>query len=167
MSQLDLVRRFQEYGEASPVPLEALAADFLASIQTLGFGWYACCSHVDPFHPPPQSVMLHNYPAGWVRTFSESRLYEIDPILQHAESTLFPFFWNEELRPKKLTKAQRIILAEAAGYGLRDGYTVPIQHCHPGAGDREGIGHGPHSLQGLLFGLVARENSSPHPLSGP
>jgi LuxR family quorum-sensing system transcriptional regulator CciR len=127
MSQLDLVRRFQEHGEASPAPLDALVADFFASIQTLGFGRYACCSHVDPCRPPPQSVMLHNYPPEWVRAFSEARLYEIDPVLKRAESTLFPFFWNEDLRPDKLTKAQRIILAEAAGYGLRNGYTVPIQ----------------------------------------
>ena len=130
MSPFELVRRFQEYGEGGPVPLKALVADFYASIQTLGFGTYACCSHVDPFHPPPQAVMLHNYPPGWVRAFSESRLFEIDPVLRHAESTPFPFFWNEELRPDKLTKAQRIILAEGAGYGLRNGYTVPIQLSH-------------------------------------
>ena len=38
-----------------------------------------------------------------------------------------PSSGTEDLRPERLTKAQRIILAEAAGYGLRDGYTVPIQ----------------------------------------
>lgn len=127
MNQFDLLRRFHEYGGKSAPPLGTLAAEFLEASQTLGFRYLACCSHVDPIHPPPHSVMLHNYPRGWVRTFSETRLYQIDPVLLYAESTLFPFFWDVDLRREKLTRAQQIIMAEAAGYGLRNGYTVPIQ----------------------------------------
>lgn len=71
--------------------------------------------------------MLHNYPRGWVQAFSEARLYEIDPVLQYATSSPFPFFWDTALRSDSLTRAQQIILAEAAGYGLIHGYTIPLQ----------------------------------------
>lgn len=40
---------------------------------------------MDPLDPPPHAIMLHNYPAMWVRIHSEERLRYIDPMLQHAE----------------------------------------------------------------------------------
>ncbi len=125
MNQLDVIRGFLDCAERNP-PLQRLAAAFLKAIEALGFRFYACCSHVDPFHPPREAVMLHNYPRGWERTFSEARLYEIDPVLQRAKSNPFPFFWDTALRSDSLTRSQRIILADAAGYGLVHGYTVPL-----------------------------------------
>jgi DNA-binding CsgD family transcriptional regulator len=126
MNALERVLRFREYAVTSSPPPERLAAECLQAIEALGFRYFACCSHVDPFDPPAQSVMVHNYPRGWVRTFSETKLYEIDPVLQRAESTLVPFFWDIELRPGTLTEAQRVIMAEAASYGLHHGYTIPL-----------------------------------------
>ncbi|HVC29745.1 MAG TPA: LuxR family transcriptional regulator [Steroidobacteraceae bacterium] len=126
MNQLDVVRGFQEYGDSrSPSP-EALAAQFLKTIEPLGFRHFACCSHVDPSRPPVEAVMLHNYPPAWVRTFSEARLYEIDPVLRRAESSRLPFFWDTAFAPDRLTLSQQSVLAEAASYGLAHGYTVPL-----------------------------------------
>ncbi len=126
MSPLDRVRLFREYAVTVCPPPERLTAAFLQALEALGFPYFACCSHVDPFNPPPQSVMVHNYPRGWVRTFSEARLYEIDPVLLRAESALVPFFWDTDLSPEKLTDAQRMIMADAAGHGLTHGYTIPL-----------------------------------------
>ena len=127
MNQFDVVQGFRERTEGgSPTP-DHLAGHFLEAIGTLGFRHFACCSHVDPFHPPRQAVMLHNYPQGWVRTFSAAKLYEIDPVFGRAAADPRPFFWDDAFPPGTLRRPQRILLADAAGYGLRHGYTIPLQ----------------------------------------
>lgn len=126
MNPFDLIQGFLERAETLSPWRERLGAEFLRTIEPLGFRHFACCSHVDPFHPPREAIMLHNYPRGWVRTFSEARLYEIDPVLERAESQLLPFFWDTALRAESLTGPQRTLLADAAGYGLAHGYTIPL-----------------------------------------
>lgn len=126
MNQFDVIQGFLECAEQDSPPAHRLAAEFLKAIEALGFRHFACCSHVDPFHPPREAVMLHNYPRAWVRTFSEARLYEIDPVLERAKSNPFPFFWDTAFRSDSLTESQKMILADAAGYGLAHGYTVPL-----------------------------------------
>jgi DNA-binding CsgD family transcriptional regulator len=126
MKQFDVIQGFLECAEQDSPPAHRLAAEFLKAIEALGFRHFACCSHVDPFHPPPEAVMLHNYPRAWVRKFSEARLYEIDPVLERAKSNPFPFFWDTAFRSDSLTESQKMILTDAAGYGLTHGYTVPL-----------------------------------------
>lgn len=126
MNQLDVVQAFREYGESGSASPEALGAEFLRMIEPLGFRNFACCSHVNPCDPPPEAVMLHNYPPGWVRTFSEARLYETDPVLRRAESDRVPFFWDAAFPSDRLTRSQEEVLTEAARYGLAHGYTVPL-----------------------------------------
>jgi DNA-binding CsgD family transcriptional regulator len=126
MNQFDVVQGFLERGETGSPSPDRLAAEFLKAVQTLGFRHFACCSHVDPFHPPPEAVMMHNYPRGWVRTYSEAKLYEYDPVLKHAESSPLPFFWDAAFQSTRITRSQRTMLADAAGYGLTHGYTVPL-----------------------------------------
>ena len=127
MNQFDVVQGFLEFGEAGSPSPDRLAAAFLKAVQALGFRHFACCSHVDPFHPPPDAVMMHNYPAGWVRTYSEAKLYQTDPVLKHAESRPLPFFWDTALQSAPITKSQKTMLADAAGYGITHGYTVPLR----------------------------------------
>lgn len=125
MNHFDLAQSFIECCERSD-PIDQLAAAFQTALEQLGFGYFACCSHVDPLNPPPSAVMLHNYPAVWVRTFSESKLYEIDPVLLQAERTPFAFFWNDCAFRAQLTGAQTEILAAAGSLGIQRGYTIPI-----------------------------------------
>lgn len=126
MNQFDVVQGFLEFGETGSPSPDRLAAEFLKTIRVLGFRHFACCSHVDPFQPPPAAVMLHNYPGGWVRTYSEAKLYESDPVLKRAETTALPFFWDGTFQSAPITKSQRTMMADAAGYGINHGYTVPL-----------------------------------------
>lgn len=126
MNQFDVVQGFLEFGEAGSPSPDRLAAEFLQAIRALGFRHFACCSHVDPFHPPPEAVMLHNYPGGWVRTYSEAELFETDPVLKHAESSPLPFFWDATFQSAPISRSQKTMMADAAGYGIVHGYTVPL-----------------------------------------
>ena len=124
--RLDVVQGFIERCEARVPTTPGLAEDFPKALEALGFRYFAFCSHVDPLHPPPHAVMMHNYPADWARHFSEARLHEVDPVLLHAERSPMPFFWDATFRAVPITKSQKALLAQAAGFGLAHGYTAPL-----------------------------------------
>ena len=126
MKQLDVVQGFIERCETMAPSTQRLVEDFPKALAALGFPHFACCSHVDPLHPPPHAVVMHNYPAAWARHFSEARLHEIDPVLLRAERDPIPFFWDPVFSAEPLTKSQRRVLAEASGFGLAHGYTAPL-----------------------------------------
>lgn len=125
MEPFDLTQSFIERG-ARASSIQALTAAFQDALEHLGFRHFACCSHVDPLKPPRSAIMLHTYPSHWVRSFSERKLHEIDPVLLHADRTFLPFFWNAPEFRAQLTVPQREILAEAASLSLDFGYTIPI-----------------------------------------
>lgn len=125
MHRFDVIQSFIEFGETHS-GVESLTEEFQKAIEALGFRYFACCSHVDPLNPPPDAIMLHNYPPAWAKTYSEARLFEFDPVLKYAESTLVPFFWDKTFRAYPLTQPQKRLLAEASRYGIAHGYTAPI-----------------------------------------
>lgn len=122
---LALTQAFVECCESN-CSIETLVSTFQKTLERLGFRYFACCSHVDPLHPPKTAVMLHNYPGPWERTFSELFLYEDDPVLLYSEQCELPFSWDEAAFRANLTRGQQIILAEGASLGLVRGYTTTI-----------------------------------------
>jgi DNA-binding CsgD family transcriptional regulator len=122
---LELTQAFVECC-ARNAPIDELVATFQAALERLGFRYFACCSHVDPLHPPQTAVMLHNYPDQWARMFSELRFHEVDPVLLCAEQTALPFSWDDASFRAHLTRPQKTILMEAATFGVSHGYTIPI-----------------------------------------
>lgn len=108
--------------------LQDLHQTFERSIEQLGFHYFACCSHVDPLNPGA-AVMLLNYPAAWVRTYSELKLHCMDPVLEQASSEGIPFSWDDPQFLWSLSRKQRIMLDEARAFGIAHGYTIPL--CSP------------------------------------
>lgn len=135
MDPLDVAQHFIEICQGEHTPIHWLTACLQESIEALGFRYFACCARVDPLHAPPRAVMMmHNYPAAWVQHFSQEKLYEIDPVLRHAECDPKPFFWDNLLQAKPMTAAQRQMLAAASGFGIAHGFTAPIDlSWSPGA----------------------------------
>ncbi len=127
MKQADVVQGFIEGCEKSQPSLQRVAQLLPQTLQALGFRYFAYCSHVDPLRPPPDAIMMHNYPTIWERHFSEARLYESDPVLAHAERDPMPFFWDAAFCTEPVTRPQKRVLTEAARLGLAHGYTVPLQ----------------------------------------
>jgi len=127
MNHFDRVQAFIELCESKASSIESITAGFRRALEELGFRYFACCSHVDPLDPPSHAIVVHNYPATWVRQFSDEKLYRIDPVLQHAGSHLTPFFWDAAFPAHAITTAQRRVLAEAELLGLAHGYTIPIE----------------------------------------
>ncbi|MGH8296379.1 MAG: LuxR family transcriptional regulator [Steroidobacteraceae bacterium] len=126
MDPLDVAQRFIEICQRERAPTGWLTARLHESIEALGFRYFACCARVDPLHAPPQALMIHNYPAAWAQRFSREKLYEIDPVLRHAECDPEAFFWDNLLQTEPLTAAQRKMLADASSLGIAHGFTAPI-----------------------------------------
>jgi DNA-binding CsgD family transcriptional regulator len=126
MSTFDRVRSFVELCESTRSSFEPLKSGFRKAIEELGFRYFAFCSHVDPLNPPPHAIILHNYPTEWIRHFSASKYYAIDPVLKRAERNVYPFFWDNAFESDPISARQRLILSEAAAFGLAHGYTVPL-----------------------------------------
>lgn len=110
------------------IALPELKKTFEKSLQELGIRYFACCTHGDPLNARNASLVFHTYPQDWVRTFSESGHYRIDPVFRYADERMIPFYWDDAEFRASLTNAQRAILLEAQRHGVGHGYTVPI---HP------------------------------------
>jgi len=110
------------------VPLPELKRLFEATLQAVGIRHFACCQHVDPLGGRGTALVFQNYPYQWVREFSESGRYRIDPVFRFADERMVPFRWDDPEFRASLSLAQRDILSDAADHGIVGGYTVPI---HP------------------------------------
>ena len=126
MDPFDVTQSFIEVCQSEHSPSSWLTAGFQKAVEALGFRYFACCAHVDPLHPPPQALMIHNYPAAWVQRFSDEKLYDIDPVLQRAECEPMPFFWDTAFQGESVTTPQRKMLNDATNFGIAHGFTVPI-----------------------------------------
>jgi DNA-binding CsgD family transcriptional regulator len=125
VNQLDLAHAFIDSCRRGMRAGE-LAAAFQRALDSFGFRFFSCCSHVDLLRPPRGAVVLHNYPAEWVRAFSELDFYYIDPVFHYANRSLTPFFWDAAEFRAELTAPQLEIMEEARRFGIEHGYTVPI-----------------------------------------
>jgi LuxR family transcriptional regulator, quorum-sensing system regulator BjaR1 len=71
-------------------------------------------------------VILHHWPAEWwERYFSNGYLF-VDPAIRRVMSDISPFLWSE-LSPTCRDDPMAIrVMKEAADFGLRNGFTVPL-----------------------------------------
>lgn len=126
MDPFDGAQRFIELCQGEHPTTSRLTADFQAAIEALGFRYFACCAHVDPLHPPPQAVLMHNYPQVWVQHYGKGRLYDIDPVWRRAECDPMPFFWDTAFRAESITAAQQRMMVDATEFGIAHGFTIPL-----------------------------------------
>jgi len=70
--------------------------------------------------------LISNYPVEWTDHYLRERYERIDPVVVEALTTLEPFEWGREYPAKCLSKLQCALLDEAAHFGIRCGFTVPI-----------------------------------------
>lgn len=67
------------------------------------------------------------YPGEWIAHYLESRYSETDIVALEAFRAVAPFEWRELLTRGDATPAARKIFAEAADFGIHEGFTMPIR----------------------------------------
>lgn len=125
MHPFDVAQGFLDACEPEGSP-ERLHGAFGEAIRSLGFRHFACCSHGDPLRPAASGVVALDYPETWVSLYSEARFDRIDPVFRRAGMVARPFFWDDADFLAGLDDVQTVFMAEAAGAGISDGYTIPL-----------------------------------------
>lgn len=64
-----------------------------------------------------------NYSAAWHERYEKQNYAQIDPIVHHAQHSLCPLIWSDDLYT---TECQRRFRDEARMHGLAEGITVPV-----------------------------------------
>jgi DNA-binding CsgD family transcriptional regulator len=79
-----------------------------------------------PRGPNGKTSLISNYPPSWTTHYLSNRYEMVDPVIIQAVRDPEPFEWGPELRTKGLLEVQRQFFDEAAQFGIRSGYTIPI-----------------------------------------
>jgi LuxR family transcriptional activator of conjugal transfer of Ti plasmids len=70
--------------------------------------------------------LISNYPVKWTDHYLRKHYERVDPVIVEALTATEPFQWGQELTTKRLSKPQCALLDEAAQFGIRCGFTVPL-----------------------------------------
>jgi LuxR family transcriptional regulator, quorum-sensing system regulator BjaR1 len=70
-------------------------------------------------------VLLDSWPSGWMERYSSKSYFEVDPVGQNVLATSSPFLWGDAPYRRDQTLSRQM-MGEAAEFGLRDGFCVPI-----------------------------------------
>ncbi|MGE0333846.1 MAG: autoinducer binding domain-containing protein [Gammaproteobacteria bacterium] len=84
-----------------------------------------------PHRPAAEAQLISTYPSDWTGHYLDSRYERLDPVILQALREAEPFEWGMGVGPRELTKRQQQLFDEAAGFGIRCGFTIPI---HDGRG---------------------------------
>jgi LuxR family transcriptional regulator, quorum-sensing system regulator CciR len=94
----------------------------------------------EEFHPHLTIVAL-GFPKGSVKRWSETRMYERDPIFRHVASSTRAFWWSEIGSLTPLAPAEKRYMKEVSVLGIGDGLAIPVFGPH-GRNGYFGIGFG-------------------------
>jgi len=75
---------------------------------------------------PPK--LISTYPIAWTDHYLRERYERLDPVILEALATSEPFEWGQEFDSQRLSKSQCALLDEAACFGIRCGFTVPLHN---------------------------------------
>lgn len=96
---------------------------FRAGLEQAGVTLYAYVSS----RPDIDRTFLDTtYPEAWIARYQERNYFAIDPVYHELVRNTLPFAWRYVTNRSDLTDEQRAFFAEAAAFGLVDGYAIPL-----------------------------------------
>ncbi|MBI2737258.1 MAG: LuxR family transcriptional regulator [Rhodospirillales bacterium] len=88
---------------------------------------YLCLPH----RKNDQARLISTYPLPWTSHYLSNHYERLDPVIRQALQVTEPFEWGHRTEPGYLSDAQQQLFEEAATFGIRYGFTIPI---HDGRG---------------------------------
>jgi LuxR family transcriptional activator of conjugal transfer of Ti plasmids len=76
--------------------------------------------------PNAQVKLISNYPTSWTSLYLANDYDEIDPVIDMVRQTREPFQWGRDYWSRQPCDQQVQLLEEAAHFGIRCGFTIPI-----------------------------------------
>jgi LuxR family quorum sensing-dependent transcriptional regulator len=75
----------------------------------------------------PSHVLFQEFPEGWAERYNENHYALRDPVVRHLQHQQSPFTWEESYAAEALRENVKLVGGEAAAFGLKTGYVIPIQ----------------------------------------
>ncbi|WP_426443165.1 LuxR family transcriptional regulator [Bradyrhizobium genosp. P] len=79
-----------------------------------------------PSRPGAQPFLISTYPASWTSHYVQQQYHRFDPVIIQSLRRDKPFEWGLGLGPEAHSEPSRKLFEEAARFGIRCGFTVPI-----------------------------------------
>jgi LuxR family transcriptional activator of conjugal transfer of Ti plasmids len=79
-----------------------------------------------PERPRAAAGLISNYPPAWTKLYLQSHYERFDPVVIQALGHPEPFEWGHKVRSSPRSKPQLELFEEAARFGIRYGFTIPI-----------------------------------------
>lgn len=111
------------YGAADAEELDAVMKRHLSR---LGLGLYAFYVATDRFKRPNVKRISGAPHAGWRKHYDTNRLGRVDELLKSGLTSSEPTTWSRFRAERRLTRQQENIYHQAADFGLRDGFFLPL-----------------------------------------
>ncbi|MES2255543.1 MAG: autoinducer binding domain-containing protein [Pseudomonadota bacterium] len=73
------------------------------------------------------AALISTYPALWTERYLNEHYERLDPVIVRAHDRTEPFVWGLEADGPVMTQAQVQLFDEAAMFGIRCGFTIPIR----------------------------------------
>ncbi len=105
--------------------LQAIASRHL---DDLGFSMFAfhMVRHTQTRSADKVLTILTDYPKEWLQRYTTNRYIWQDLVHERSAGTIIPFAWSEA-QEREIPKTAAIVFEEAAEFGLRDGFSVPVR----------------------------------------
>lgn len=94
----------------------------------LGFTTYVGLNVLNAGGRPNLRVMFGATHPGWERHYAEHGYARHDAVLREMVHSTEPIVWSDLSRRRALSPMERTIYAEAADFGLTNGFITPIPH---------------------------------------
>lgn len=87
---------------------------------------YLCLPH----RKSDKARLISTYPATWTAHYLDQHYERLDPVIRQAFRVTEPFEWGKSIDFATLSSAQQQLFEEAASFGIRYGFTIPIHDGH-------------------------------------
>ncbi|WP_049823577.1 LuxR family transcriptional regulator [Bradyrhizobium sp. WSM2254] len=79
-----------------------------------------------PSRPDAQPLLISTYPSSWTSHYVQQQYHRFDPVIIQSLRRDKAFEWGLGLGPEVHSEPARQLFEEAARFGIRCGFTVPI-----------------------------------------
>src|SRR5258708_15287625 len=125
-SSASMHRLFQNFVDdlSSALDSEALRDAMAEAAAALDLSCFAYLSV--PHWPSDAPRLISNYPSAWTKHYLQNHFERLDPVIIQALGHPEPFEWGLDVGSATPSEPQRELFEEAAKFGIRYGFTIPI-----------------------------------------
>ncbi|ALK09249.1 LuxR family transcriptional regulator [Blastochloris viridis] len=103
-----------------------LIKTFRLCLDPFGYNVVLITGLPDPPADPQPFFLVNSWPNGWHDRYLERDYYRDDPVAAFGRVRIDPFTWHDAPIDDERQPRGRLIMAEAADIGMRDGLVIPI-----------------------------------------